>query len=1031
MLAITVSNTLDVGTGSLRAAISEANITDGKDEIVFDASLFTSGTPVIDLDVSLPAIIEPVKIYSDYGYVIIRDSASVQAGLYLRPNLSQGIGEDFEISDLVFEDFEYGIRVDHTGGMANATIEGVKIVGNVFIDNERGIYLERPGYPFEIRNNQIFGILDPSTNIEAGISIVDTGTVANIYNPVIDNNIIVDNEDFGIYLLGPQIEGLTISNNRIGIDGTGSAGPNGVGILIQNADLQEASINENLVEFNGDGIVVIITDGIEFTGNTIAFNVDNGIELANEAIDHLVTGNDFVQNGNAGIAIGTGLSDDSIRNQITLNYFEANGGLPIDLGRNGVVDANDSGDLDTGPNALQNFPEIIESSIVDEDTQWRVPVQLDVRANGEYRLEFYRFDPSQSIQSYTLIRAETRQVAASSGYDLEEEFLFEKSVEILPGHHLAVLVIRDNGDTSELVKTILPLIDTAPPRIDDVLLSGSAWTGANPYSYAEMIPDGLQLAPFYAQGVDRLQIQFNEQVVQANGQTLDGSQLVLYGSNGTVLDFDDFNFGYSPSTHVGTWTFDEPLAADKYRIELSTLDVVDVAGKSLDGDWENLPGLDGMGNPTWDDFSDDPQRPFDVGNGMPGSTNNRFEIFFSLLPGDSNQDGVVTSDDAELANVADIDGDGIPGTTGDRAAALTYVDDVLPLGPNSGDINDNEAVDLPDWIAFVATFGAIDPDLRADFDDDTDVDFYDFEIFEANWTTYSAWNVSPPGSSSAPIILIEESPTVINVTISGSNSTHAPYSFDAHDGSGEQLKSVPVGAADTVSITFSEEVNVVASNLTLTGLRTGGHPTLAEFSYDVETMTATWRFDDLVARDHYLISLSDAVTDVEGDRLDGDWVNPSYVFASNAAISEFPSGDGEAGGDFNFVITLLAADSQVSNVVNIYDFYVINAGASNPNLLDALFTQGDTNGDGLVDELDLAEYAATLNLNLTWLWVLGDLNGDLEVDDSDFDLMYDNWQSGVEDPTRLDGDLDGDGDLDVDDFDVFFSLYGLELEVAG
>jgi len=267
LAVFSVSNTAEFGSGGLRTAIIEANDTAGKDEIVFDASLFGSGTPVIQLVTQLPVINEPVKIYSETGGdVIIQNAGSVQKGLFLTPSLGQGISEDFEISDLVFQDFQYGIHVDHTGGVPNSTLEGVTIVGNAFFDNERGIYLERPSYPFEIRDNQIFGNLSSSTNPEAGIWIDGTGPVPNTYGPVIDNNIIVDHEDYGIFVLGAAIVNLAITDNRIGADGTGAAGPNAVGILFQGADVQNAVITDNNeIVFNGDGIVVLTPDGIEIS----------------------------------------------------------------------------------------------------------------------------------------------------------------------------------------------------------------------------------------------------------------------------------------------------------------------------------------------------------------------------------------------------------------------------------------------------------------------------------------------------------------------------------------------------------------------------------------------------------------------------------------------------------------------------------------------------------------------------------------------------------------------------------------------
>lgn len=105
MLATTfeVTTIFDSGPGSLRAAVADAAIEDGKDEIVFAEGLFTSGTPVISLNNPI-AVHEPVKIHSEFGAVVIQNGGSVQEALFLRPSLGQGISEDFEISDLVFED---------------------------------------------------------------------------------------------------------------------------------------------------------------------------------------------------------------------------------------------------------------------------------------------------------------------------------------------------------------------------------------------------------------------------------------------------------------------------------------------------------------------------------------------------------------------------------------------------------------------------------------------------------------------------------------------------------------------------------------------------------------------------------------------------------------------------------------------------------------------------------------------------------------------------------------------------------------
>jgi hypothetical protein len=278
-----------------------------------------------------------------------------------------------------------------------------------------------------------------------------------------------------------------------------------------------------------------------------------------------------------------------------------------------------------------------------------------------------------------------------------------------------------------------------------------------------------------------------------------------------------------------------------------------------------------------------------------------------------------------------------------------------------------------------------------------------------------------------PIVDFGNAPKVANVTISGSTSLHAAYSFDAHDGSGDQLKTVPVGGADTIAITFSEDVNVVAGNLRLVGLRTFNVPTVAEFSYDIGTMTATWRFDDLVANDHYIISLSDAVTDIEGNRLDGEWVNPVSTTTTNSLVSEFPSGDGNAGGHFNFVMTLIAIDFSNDNYADNDDYSIWNMNEGQI-LFDAIFSDGDADGDGDVDGGDYNILITISYLDLNDLAAWADLDGDFDVDDDDLAIFDDNL--GMSNPTYADGDFDGDNDVDADDLELMFAQYGLQIAVV-
>ena len=75
--------------------------------------------------------------------------------------------------------------------------------------------------------------------------------------------------------------------------------------------------------------------------------------------------------------------------QIRFNQILGNGGLGIDLGPNGFPDGitpNDPGDVDTGPNELQNYPEIT-SVIAGNPT--RITGRLDSQIGLTYVIDFY------------------------------------------------------------------------------------------------------------------------------------------------------------------------------------------------------------------------------------------------------------------------------------------------------------------------------------------------------------------------------------------------------------------------------------------------------------------------------------------------------------------------------------------------------------------------------------------------------------------------------------------------------------------
>ena len=115
-------------------------------------------------------------------------------------------------------------------------------------------------------------------------------------------------------------------------------------------------------------------------------------------------------------------------------------------------------------------------------------------------------------------------------------------------------------------------------------------------------------------------------------------------------------------------------------------------------------------------------------------------------------------------------------------------------------------------------------------------------------------------------------------------------------GSAAQLAPLPWTNMNQIQIAFNEEVNVQESSLTLSGVNVANY-TFSGFSYNTATRIATWTLSSPISSDKLSLDLHstgpNAVTDAAGKPLDGEWTN---------GASSYPSGNGVAGGDFNFAL---------------------------------------------------------------------------------------------------------------------------------
>ncbi len=159
-------------------------------------------------------------------------------------------------------------------------------------------------------------------SINNGASSNRIGTNADGVADEAEQNIIAGNFQWGIVLFTLlTVEENVIAGNSIGVNVAGDPLGNGAeGVFLQ------GGVSDNVIGTNGDGL----RDDAE--GNIIAHNA------------------------RAGVAVGSNAGDtETAGNSIRGNSIHDNGGLGIDLGRDGVT-LNDNGDGDAGPNELQNYP---------------------------------------------------------------------------------------------------------------------------------------------------------------------------------------------------------------------------------------------------------------------------------------------------------------------------------------------------------------------------------------------------------------------------------------------------------------------------------------------------------------------------------------------------------------------------------------------------------------------------------------------------------------------------------------------------
>jgi CSLREA domain-containing protein len=455
---------------TLRAAIQQANATPGADTIEF--AIPTNGVATIHVNLegnlALPTITDPVTIdgYSQSGAspntLIQGDNAAIKidldgsllpSGNGLDVRASNTTIRGLAIHDFVSQGESQGINIVDS---ASATT-GVHIEGN-FIGTGPGGAKDR--------GNKYAGVLidgghDSGGHVIGGPDPADRNVISgNKYGIFIDdssNNVVQGNyigtdrdgtdsltsDDMGNYFGGVicfQTDHITIGGSAPG-QGNVISNSSGDGVSFQGST--EIKVLGNLIGTdrtgtknlgNGDGIYVYqstytqIGDGTQGGSNAIAYNTTYGVAIRS-----------YVNNESTAHS-----------NRINRNSIFSNGGLGIDLvgpsevSQNGISTPNDAGDVDFGPNNLQNKP-ILSSAKKNAAGKTDVKATLNSTPNTTFTIQFFK-NPHGTNEGKTFLGSITTTTDGSGNVS----FTFATTKKVGLGQNMtATATTNATGDTSE------------------------------------------------------------------------------------------------------------------------------------------------------------------------------------------------------------------------------------------------------------------------------------------------------------------------------------------------------------------------------------------------------------------------------------------------------------------------------------------------------------------------------------------------------------------------------------------------------
>ena len=204
------------------------------------------------------------------------------------------------------------------------------------------------------------------------------------------------------------------------------------------------------------------------------------------------------------------------------------------------------------------------------------------------------------------------------------------------------------------------------------------------------------------------------------------------------------------------------------------------------------------------------------------------------------------------------------------------------------------------------------------------------------------------------IVLSVSLPTVSSISLASTEWSTAFYDHIGSDGytipvgSSEQEDTLSWNNLDQVRIEFSEDVYVNSEDLSISGINNVDYGIL-DFSYTPEDATAVWTLSSPLEVDRLMLDLDadgvDPITDLDGNLLDGEWVNSSST----------TSGNGTAGGDFEFLFNVLPGDTLDIDLLNFNNLLTIYNHVGENTTDPTYEASSDVDGDGMIETSDWQE----------------------------------------------------------------------------